>query len=466
MTIHSVTVIAGQAGNIGPPGPAGASYDGTSITPGVISVGPRTFITNPIDLAYQVGTRVRFTSEADPQNNWMEGVVTDFADGILQANIDLLCPTRDAFSHEDWRLSVTGERGEQGIPGISGTAGRPGNIIFHGAATPSIGNPPSAVQGDYYLQFSGTAGDPAYLWGPYDGTAWPASGLLLAVGPPGPQGIQGDPGPEGPEGQRGPIGLSGNIGAPGPPGNQGANGPAGPGYGGFSMSSVPVQVGPVTLNLSQLGFAYVVGSRVRLVSNSSPTNWMEGRITAYNPAGVGMTVMVEYINGAGTFADWNVSLAGIRGIDGLPGPAGDGSGDMLRQLNLSDLLDKAAARNNLQLAAVASTGSYNDLVGYPRPAAQRSVNTAPIVVTTVDEVVNINIDTGTPTCILPDANQRQGRPVIVKDAAGRAATNNINVSFSGGQLCDGLALVSIRTNFAAVRFVPYSDGVNTGWSIH
>ena len=191
MTINSVTVVNGSAGNIGPPGPAGPSYNGTSTSIFAISVGPKTFITQP-DLAYLPGSRVRFSSAALPIDDWMEGVVASYTAGVMLVTIDLISTTRDANTHNDWNLSSTGTPGEKGVNGAQGVAGRPGNVIWHGVAAPTPSNPVSPVDGDYYLQSNpAVPGSAAYLWGPYLHTAspsWGTSGLLLAVGPTGPAG--------------------------------------------------------------------------------------------------------------------------------------------------------------------------------------------------------------------------------------------------------------------------------------
>lgn len=48
---------------------------------------------------------------------------------------------------------------------------------------------------------------------------------------------------------------------------------------------------------------FVVGDRVRVSSTASPSNFMEGNITALT-ANTSITVNVDLINGSGSFADW------------------------------------------------------------------------------------------------------------------------------------------------------------------
>jgi hypothetical protein len=51
-----------------------------------------------------------------------------------------------------------------------------------------------------------------------------------------------------------------------------------------------------------------------------------------------------------------------------------------------------------------------------------------------------------------------GLPVLVKDIKGDAATNNITISFSGGEEADGLADVVIDVAFGAVWVNPLPGG--------
>ena len=369
MTIQSVTVIAGSAGDIGPPGPPGPSYDATSITQQTISVGPKTFTTQKT-LAYLSGARCRMCSSANTTDNWMEGVVTSYVDDQLVVNSILLSPSRDGLPHSDWLISLAGEQGQPGTPGINGVPGTNGSVIWQGVNPPTGINPPSPTDGDWYMQFDPTMpGSAAYMWGPYSHTATPAwgtAGVLLATGPVGPQGATGPKGDKGDTGNTGAAGPQGPGGPQGPTGDQGAVGATGPGYGGTSLTSLTIGIGNITF-ATQNGYAYVVGSRVRLANVPTPTNFMEGIVSAYGSGS--MTVGVLLAGGSGTFANWALSLAGEQGQTGPAGPAGAGSGDMLKSENLLGLTDYNAARNNMGLSVVARTGAYADLSGRPSISA-------------------------------------------------------------------------------------------------
>ncbi len=467
MTINSVTVINGSAGNIGPPGPAGPSYNGTSTSTFAIGVGPKTFITQP-DLAYLPGSRVRFASAALPVDDWMEGVINSYVAGVMLVTVDLISATRDSNTHSDWTLTVAGNPGLQGVNGAQGVAGRPGNVIWHGVAAPSGTNPASPVDGDYYLQSNpAVPGSAAYLWGPYSHLAspvWGTTGLLLAVGPAGPTGPKGDTGATGAVGPTGPQGAQGPNGTTGPPGSVGPPGATGPGYNGTSTTSAAIGIGSVTL-ATQPGLAYVTGARARFAAYSDFTKWMEGQVTAYDAVGGNITINAVLINGSGTFNNWTIAVAGEQGPQGPAGAAGAGTGDMLAANNLSDLTNKPQARTNLGLATVASTGAYADLSGSPRPPTQRSVTTSPITVTSTDDVINCNITSGTASCNLPSASTRAGRPIIIKDVGGQFSAHALTINCAGAEKMDGLASVSLNTNYQFLRLYPMNDGVNSGWAI-
>ncbi len=467
MTINSVQVVNGSAGNIGPPGPAGPSYNGTSTSTFAISVGPKTFITQA-NLAYVTGSRVRFSSAALPVDDWMEGVVNSYVTGVMLVTIDLISATRDSNTHSDWNLTVAGNPGAQGLNGAQGVAGRPGNVIWHGVAAPTGSNPASPVDGDYYLQSNpAVPGSAAYLWGPYLHTAspvWGTSGLLLAVGPAGPAGPTGATGATGVTGPAGPQGAQGPGGTTGPPGSVGPPGATGPGYSGTSATSASIGIGSVTL-ATQPGLAYVTGTRARFAAYSALTNWMEGQVTAYDAVGGNLTINATLINGTGSFNNWTIAVAGEQGPQGPAGAAGAGTGDMLAANNLSDLTNKPQARINLGLATVAATGAYSDLSGKPVPPTQRSVTASPITVTATDEIINCNITSGTASCNLPSAATRAGRGIIIKDVGGQFSAHPLTLNCAGGEKMDGLASVVLSTNYQFLRLIPANDGVTTGWAI-
>jgi hypothetical protein len=64
--------------------------------------------------------------------------------------------------------------------------------------------------------------------------------------------------------------------------------------------------------------------------------------------------------------------------------------------------------------------------------------------------------------VLPAAGSMQfPLGVLFKDIKGDAATNNITITFSGGQLCDGLSSVEISNPYGWVNIYPLPTG--SGW---
>lgn len=98
------------------------------------------------------------------------------------------------------------------------------------------------------------------------------------------------------------------------------------GFAGTSTTSLLIEVAQKVFT-TQAGEQYTVGIWVTAVSAANSANWMFGRVTAYS--GTSLTVDVQVTGGSGTYADWNLSLSGIRGAPGPTGPAGSFSGGSL-----------------------------------------------------------------------------------------------------------------------------------------
>ncbi len=62
------------------------------------------------------------------------------------------------------------------------------------------------------------------------------------------------------------------------------------------------------------------------------------------------------------------------------------------------------------------------------------------------------------TIHLATADRAPGRVMIVKDESGAAGTNNITVDGEGGETIDGVASVTISSNYGVLKV--YSDGTN------
>ena len=70
-----------------------------------------------------------------------------------------------------------------------------------------------------------------------------------------------------------------------------------------------------TVTIPATSTAFTVGTRVRVAYAITPSNFMEGVITAFTTTS--MTVNVDAIGGSGTYANWTISVAGIAGSNGV-----------------------------------------------------------------------------------------------------------------------------------------------------
>jgi hypothetical protein len=82
------------------------------------------------------------------------------------------------------------------------------------------------------------------------------------------------------------------------------------GYSGTSTTSLTVGYGSKTIAPGN-DLAFVVGSRLRIASNATPTTFMGGIVTAYS--GGNLTFTSDEFGGSGSVSDWNISLSGSPG---------------------------------------------------------------------------------------------------------------------------------------------------------
>lgn len=99
------------------------------------------------------------------------------------------------------------------------------------------------------------------------------------------------------------------------------------------------------------------------------------------------------------------------------------------------------------------------------PPVQRAVAASPVGVGTNDDVINLKITAGSPTCTLPDSTTRAGKSITFKDVAGNFAAHPFGISAFAGQTIDGLTNLVLSTNYQSIVLRPYNDGANVGWSI-
>ena len=78
-------------------------------------------------------------------------------------------------------------------------------------------------------------------------------------------------------------------------------------YNGTSTTSLAVGTGSKSLT-TQTGKNFQIGQSVRIASTASPSNYMDGQVTAYTTGSGALTVNVTATGGSGTIASWTISL--------------------------------------------------------------------------------------------------------------------------------------------------------------
>lgn len=105
------------------------------------------------------------------------------------------------------------------------------------------------------------------------------------------------------------------------------------------------------------------------------------------------------------------------------------------------------------IAAVSNIGAARN---------QRSVTATPIVVVSTDQILNCNVNSAV-ACTLPAAATRNGVPLTFKEVGGHA----VNYTFTPTDSIDGSSapFVGISNAHGWITFVPFNDGINSGWMI-
>lgn len=86
-----------------------------------------------------------------------------------------------------------------------------------------------------------------------------------------------------------------------------------------SVTSLTIGTGPQVFTV-QAGFPVGPGAQMVAANPDAPENFMKGVVTAYEATS--LTLDVQTVGGAGTFASWNISFAGDIGPQGDPGTDG------------------------------------------------------------------------------------------------------------------------------------------------
>ena len=128
-----------------------------------------------------------------------------------------------------------------------------------------------------------------------------------------------------------------------------------------STTSTLIGTGSKTFTVStpSTSSAFTVGTRVRVAYTTTPSNWMEGVITAFSSTS--LTVNVDAVGGSGTYAAWTFSVAGVNNsslVVGTTAITGGTSGRVLYDnAGVVGELANTGTGNNVLAGSPALTGT-------------------------------------------------------------------------------------------------------------
>jgi len=326
------TGLTGPTGATGPTGPTGSigltgpGYTATSSTSLAIGTGSNTFTTQA-GLAYIPGTLAyaSICSSGTPSACFF-GNITSYSGTTLVLNTSSVS---GSGTHADWLISVSGIVGPTGATGSTGPTGPTGPTGSTGPTGPgysatsssSLAITTGSTTFSTQAGLAYTPGSLAYATACSSGTptacffgtvtSYSGTSLVVNVTSTSGSGTHTD----------WLISVSGPVGPTGSTGPSGPTGPTGPSYIATSTTSVAIATGSTSFT-TQSGLAYTVGARARSSYTSTPTNYMEGLVTSYS--GTTLIINVDTVGGSGTFASWNINVAGNVGSTGSNGATGPG----------------------------------------------------------------------------------------------------------------------------------------------
>jgi hypothetical protein len=121
----------------------------------------------------------------------------------------------------------------------------------------------------------------------------------------------------------------------------------------------------------------------------------------------------------------------------------------------------AAAGNNYQVTTAVLAAFFAAFQALNREDITSGATLAtPYNVLPTDTQLLLNKSIGSPSYVVFPSAGSMAYPfgVLVKDLKGDAATNNITISFSGGQLCDGQSSIVLQNNYDWVTINPAPGG--------
>lgn len=172
---------------------------------------------------------------------------------------------------------------------------------------------------------------------------------------------------------------------------------------GTSTTSVSIATGSKSFT-TQADKQFFVGNWLTISSAGNINNYMFGQVTAYNSTTGALTVNVTEIAGVvGPFADWNVSISGIKGVNGT-------------------IPDGSITRQKIAIGAVAAENLT-------------SSKTANYTATSDDDFIPCNATSAGFTITLPPAATVSGRELTIKKTD--ASFNIVTIDANGSETIDG-----------------------------
>lgn len=215
-------------------------------------------------------------------------------------------------------------------------------------------------------------------------------------------------------------------------------------YGLTSSTSTLIGTGykTFTTNLDSTATAFTVGTRVRLAYSVTPTDYMEGVITFFT--GTSLIVLVDNTGGSGTYASWNVSVAGnlasmVYPGAGIPNSTGSAWGTSY------------STTGSGTVVALATNPTFTN---YTETSYTANSSTA-ITLSLANGTQQYITLTGSPTITMPTAAAGKSFTLILYTGSGSYTVSWSTVAWAGGTTPTVTTTASKKDIF---NF--YSDGTN------
>ena len=194
-----------------------------------------------------------------------------------------------------------------------------------------------------------------------------------------------------------------------------------PGTTATSTTSLTIGTGSKTFTI-QTGKAYSVGQTVVVANTVTPTNQMTGVITDHNSGTGSITVDVQAVSGAGTFASWSVGMSTISGVITVNGQAGHVS-NLATLSGTEILINKTLVDSSVRSTVNVITTNTTAVVGHTYVLAANLVLNLPATLVAGD-MFSVQNSSGLVSCVIG----RNGHNIM--SLAEDLLIDKLNVSFN------------------------------------